>query len=135
MELIPNRELSRSEDNLLKVLNYLNRPQCLERLNLFARDAVSCEDWIKGEMLFGFDCEGLYYKDRPRIKKNYFADIAFSENELDNQLTGATYVEIKIWHHCTQSQYAKSTANDIDKLLCVTGNGENYLVIFVLTGQ
>ncbi|MEQ4672090.1 hypothetical protein AB7W30_18955 [Providencia manganoxydans] len=133
MKLNPNKNISSEAVTLTKAINMLLSESYEHKLKFLADKKISCEDWLKSELLFLMTEMKLSIWDRPRISKKpcRFADIGFTaadESLCDNY----NFIEIKIWQYGTQNKHAKSTALDIKKLRDCDYKREHFLLIFTM---
>lgn len=133
MKLNPNTNISTEARILIKAINMLLSKPYENKLRFLADKKISCEDWIKSELLFLMTEMEQSIWDRPRISKTpcRFADIGFAA--ADGSLCqNYNFIEIKIWQHGTQNKHAKSTALDIKKLRDCDYKREHFLLIFTM---
>nr|ELR5252486.1 hypothetical protein [Providencia rettgeri] len=129
-----NTSLSIEAVTLIKAIKMLLSQPYENKLKFLSDKKISCEDWIKSELLFLMTEMELSIWDRPRISKTpcCFADVGFTAEEDGSKCENYNFIEIKIWQYGTQSKYAKSTAHDIKKLKDCDYKREHFLLLFTM---
>lgn len=133
MKLNPNIIISTEAVTITKAINMLLSEPYELKLKFLADKKISCEDWLKSELLFLMTEMELSIWDRPRItqKPCRFADIGFTA--ADGSLCeNYNFIEIKIWQHGSQNKHAKSTAFDVKKLRDCDYKRKHFLLIFTM---